>query len=466
MDAGAFDGLARRFGARWSRRDGLKAALAALAGGAAARLGIGEADAKRRGRGDDRGNGNGSGSGPWPAGPGGPKRKDNVCKRDRDCCTGYCRTRRGATAGNCRCVKVGAACKAGQQCCSGSVCFKGSCVRNQPAKICAVCASGCAHTSVNAAYAAAAPGATIAIGAGTWPTGIEVTKSMRIIACEGADEVILTPDGSVTDSYALPAIIVEKSGDTTPYTITLDGLTFKGSGKDNGESLIYAPYGGSVSFRVLNCAFSDAYTGLNIGDGAHTVQGSTFTASVYGASVSLYDGTIAVTGSTFNGCDTYGFYALGNQEVADRAKSVFTYTDCEFNSNGDAGLVQYGGSGVADGCTITGNGGGGAVATWGDLTLKDTTVSGNTDDSYGGGASVYAGSYNGQGYDASLTLAGSTVITGNTAPEGSGIAVQTDGVLTGAVTGASDSNVYGNLSGDQCDFNDGSSWTQVPNCAF
>jgi len=338
-------------------------------------------------------------------------------------------------------------------------------VRNQPSKICAVCARGCAHTSVNAAYAAAKPGDTLAIAAGTWPAGITVSKSIRLMACDGATGVRLVPDGAVTDGET-PAIIVGNPADTSAYTVILEGLELAGSGKDNGESLIYTSEGGPVTFRILGCNVSDAWAGINLGPGNHVIQDSAFTRSYYGATISI-DGSVLVSSSTFNGCDSYGFYATGFQEPADRPKSLISYEDCEFVGNVGTGLVQYGGIGVATGCTITGNGYSGASVLWGDLTLTDTVVSGNDNPNWGGGVSVDANFYTSQGYNASLTLTGTTSITGNTAPEASGIGVVTNGVLIATVTGASSANVFGNLNGEQCETStDSANWSPVANCSF
>jgi hypothetical protein len=437
---------------------GLRGAAAALLAGVAGGLaGLVSAEAKQQ---------RNPGGGPWAAGPCGPKRSDNACKKDGDCCTKYCQKGAGARRGHCRCVKPGQACKKGQSCCSGSICYEGLCIRNTPSKICTVCAKNCAYSSVNAAYAAAKPGDTISIGVGTWPTGIMVSKNIRLTACEGMAGVRLVPDGSVTDSVK-PAIIVSNPNDPAAYTVTLDGLEFAGSGKDNEESLIYTVDNNNISFRIIDCAFSDAWAGLNLGNGNQTVAGSTFTRSFYGATMTLTDGAATIVSSSFTGCDSYGFYAMGNFEVANRQKSVFQFSDCEFSGNGGTGLIVYGGIGIATGCTLTGNASSGAGVQWGDLTLHNSTVSENTADDWGGGVYLYSDTYSGLGDDTSLTLLGTTTITGNTAPDASGIGVEENGTKSSTVTGASSSNVYGNLVGDQCETStDTTTWTNVPNCAF
>jgi hypothetical protein len=58
-------------------------------------------------------------------------------------------------------------------------------------------------------------------------------------------------------------------------------------------------------------------------------------------------------------------------------------------------------------------------------------------------------------------------ITGNTAGDGAGLAVQQAVAAQVTVIGASSSNVYGNLVGDNCErYTSSGPWTPVTNCSF
>ena len=120
MDQASFDRLARLLGGTVSRRAGLGAVLAGILGSSAPE----QTDARRDGRRADRGSGKGLGGGrAKPEGPcGSGSRKDNICTRDKDCCTGLCNTKTGKKnhdgKGRCRCVKKNGACKEDRNCCS------------------------------------------------------------------------------------------------------------------------------------------------------------------------------------------------------------------------------------------------------------------------------------------------------------------------------------------------------------
>lgn len=114
MDDSRFDALSRALGGAVSRRSGL-VALGALLGGVA----IGDATAAS---GRKR---------PKPEGPcGDGSRKDNICTKGDDCCTGSCDLSKGKTnkdgLGRCRCVRKGGSCTEDKNCCGGRICGGGS----------------------------------------------------------------------------------------------------------------------------------------------------------------------------------------------------------------------------------------------------------------------------------------------------------------------------------------------------
>ncbi|MGI9254075.1 MAG: Dickkopf N-terminal cysteine-rich domain-containing protein, partial [Thermomicrobiales bacterium] len=123
MDQRSFDRLARLLGRATSRRSGIKAALGAA-------LGLGAIDASARGATDRHSRP--ATEGPATEGPcGSGSRKDNVCKKNSQCCTGICELATGKKnkdkKGRCRCLANGKTCGQDKNCCSSSVCFKGVC---------------------------------------------------------------------------------------------------------------------------------------------------------------------------------------------------------------------------------------------------------------------------------------------------------------------------------------------------
>lgn len=114
MDDSRFDALSRAFGGAVSRRSGL-VALGALLGGVAIGEGTAASGRKR----------------PKPEGPcGDGSRKDNICTKGDDCCTGSCDLSKGKTnkdgLGRCRCVRKGGSCTEDRNCCGGRICGGGS----------------------------------------------------------------------------------------------------------------------------------------------------------------------------------------------------------------------------------------------------------------------------------------------------------------------------------------------------
>lgn len=125
-----------------TRRHGILAALAIIFGGGA---GVSLA----RGR---------NGGHPGSEGPcKGLKRPDNICKRDRDCCTEVCNLDAGRAnddgLGRCRCKRAGESCTADRNCCRRGArplaCVSGVCGSSGPAGSCdgGNCADGCCRGS-------------------------------------------------------------------------------------------------------------------------------------------------------------------------------------------------------------------------------------------------------------------------------------------------------------------------------
>jgi hypothetical protein len=111
MDEQRFDAALRALGLGSSRRQAIAGAFGALFGG-------GVLDAAARGNGKNRDRDKGKGrkpSAPVVEGPcGDGSRKDNICSKDTECCTGYCKKglRNKDQKGRCRCIRKGKSCKA------------------------------------------------------------------------------------------------------------------------------------------------------------------------------------------------------------------------------------------------------------------------------------------------------------------------------------------------------------------
>jgi DNA-binding beta-propeller fold protein YncE len=124
MDEQRFDAALRALGCGSTRRQAIAGALGALFGG-------GVLDAAARKNDKNKGKGRNP-SAPGAEGPcGNGSRKDNICTKDTQCCTGICNTKAGKKnkdgQGRCRCVKRGKPCTADRNCCGGRACTGGVC---------------------------------------------------------------------------------------------------------------------------------------------------------------------------------------------------------------------------------------------------------------------------------------------------------------------------------------------------
>ncbi len=136
MEQSSFDRIARLLGSSGAttRRSGLASAVCAAIGLAA--LSGADADAKpdkHAGSGKHKAKGRNSGRDKGKPGVEGPcgdgSRQDNLCSKDKDCCTGICKTgmKNRDGSGRCRCVKKGKPCTEDRNCCGGRACADGVC---------------------------------------------------------------------------------------------------------------------------------------------------------------------------------------------------------------------------------------------------------------------------------------------------------------------------------------------------
>ncbi|MFM9107204.1 MAG: right-handed parallel beta-helix repeat-containing protein [Chloroflexota bacterium] len=508
MDRLTFDCVTRLLGTAASRRSGLAAAIAAAV---AARSTDGAtpgesaaiaADAPpRRARRRVR-----------PEGPcGNGSRAENICTKDKQCCTGICNLKTGKKntdgRGRCRCLKRGRTCSADKNCCNSMTCVDGACSSLRPvptsqacvaardtclddaascmaydsddpagtfcllptgaacsgdndcwsqdcsggtcaAVVCDVCLAGCAYTSIADAIASPPADRRIRVAPGTWTGADAFTEDIRIEACGGAPGVIITPTRSACIELA-----------TGGLTVTVKGLEFSYGASLSAYTLVAATGASASSMAGLdirNCTFDDRTGTVKIG----LYLFSFFTATV--------------TNSTF--LDAYVTAGSDVNGALDDPSSI-AMSGCTMTTAGGSSLAGFDNSvnATLTDCTVSGGSsttGGGIVfssgvnAFTGSLTLNgSTTVSGNTAGD-GGGVALRAT----DGASVALILADSAMVTSNTATNGSGLAVITGslGTQTGTVTvsGAAGRITGNSGASSQCaETIDGSAtWTAVPDC--
>jgi hypothetical protein len=143
MDQHSFDRIARLLGGALSRRAGLRALLGAAITlpAVAAPDAVDAASPGNRPHGERQATGGSKGKGdgarkPGVAGPcGNGSRKDNICTRNQDCCTGLCNLKAGDRnrdrKGRCRCSRNGRPCTEDRNCCNAA-CVNGRCNGSVP----------------------------------------------------------------------------------------------------------------------------------------------------------------------------------------------------------------------------------------------------------------------------------------------------------------------------------------------
>ncbi|MFM9105420.1 MAG: hypothetical protein ACKOWF_01820 [Chloroflexota bacterium] len=425
MDRSEFDQIARLLGGAASRRAGLKAAFAALVGGAGGLAAGAQAEAKPRSRGEREEERSEADAEKRPCGP---KPKDNRCRKDRDCCTNYCvrkKKKQGKgkrSIGRCRCVKVGRKCKSGQKCCGGTVCQTGICTPRQPGckadgaacsanaeccansycdgaacapkTVCTVCPT-CAYTTVQAAIDAlqtSASMSTVRIAGGEYVEDLTVTGKIELANCNGeavtlrnatADatryQTIVMPDPGAGTAAELVLTSVTVSG-KTPFSATFGGggLTVYGSVTMNGTASVSGCSNGDGS--------NDSYAAFHLWDNASLIMNDK--ASISGNLGNYYGG---------------GLYIEPGASLTMNGSSSISG-----NTSG-----SYGGAvSTLDGATVTMN--------------DDSVMSGNIASSEGGAVHLYS-------TGSALVMNGRAAITGNTSGSsgyGGGVVVYEDSVLT------------------------------------
>ncbi len=511
MDQQSFDRMARALGSAVSRRSGVRAALGAAFALAAARS---DAATRAKPRREARH--------PKPEGPcGDGTKQDNACTRDKQCCTGYCEKDVASKdgKGRCRCIRRGSPCKPSQTCCGGTVCDGGVCQRPpkpvptghacDPAEsvcadaaascrayaehdpegdycllrngtactassacasgncrsglcqgfACDVCASGCPFSDLDLALQAAASGAVIRVAAGNWRTTstggtIADGYDLTVRACNGDSGVNVTSSDFATFNMSERA--------SAGSTWTLQGLSIRNDGGFNGAFAI-GLLGSPSTLNMARCRVEP------------TAQAQRPETGVWAdANVAATISDCTITGAAGRGAFVSGG-GPGYITTATLTRTAIEQTATGGASNGMSTALQIDGAEVMlDDCTISGNkshvAGQGAAVTMvtgefedaSTLTLAGATViSGNSGMVTGasGAVGVPAGFHR-----ATVTIGGEASVTGNTAANGSAVIYQTGGL--GSFTLNGPARISGN-TGQQCvDTPDLATFTAVPGCVY
>lgn len=233
-------------------------------------------------------------------------------------------------------------------------------------------------------FAASLNGQTISVG-----STLAIDKSLTIDASMLSDGITLNGNNNVK---------LVKAGENTQY-LEVKGVTFaKGSANGTGGAAI--DFTGAI-LKVDGCSFIE---------NAAAASGS---ATIYGGAVSVGTGDASFADSTFVGNTLQAELSAnsGGAAIGGAAGSLITITGSTFqgnNTNKSGGAVRSYGNMVVSNSTFSGNAAsgpaGGAIWADGSLQLIGDLIVNNTADSYGGG--VYACN----GFDAyNCTVVGNSV---------------------------------------------------------
>ena len=223
------------------------------------------------------------------------------------------------------------------------------------AEIITVCASGCDHTSINAAIAAASSGDVIQLSAETYFEGAVIDTDGKAIALQGATDT----EGNVTsilDGGGKHVVLTCQSGETHATMFRnlviqngyAGGDSEKGGGMSNNGS----------SPNLTNCTFrSNSATyggGMYNGNSGPTLTDCSFTgntAVIYGGGMWNIVADPALTNCTFTGNSAFIGGGIGNGTIRG-----LILAECTFTGNSahiGAGMFNLSSSPTLTDCTFT-----------------------------------------------------------------------------------------------------------------
>ena len=241
-----------------------------------------------------------------------------------------------------------ASCRPGG-CAAGQLCDGGSC------RVCDVCPSGCAYSSVQAALDAASDGATIRLCPGTYDGDLDITRNVTLI---GAGDEADPATNTILDAAGSGRVVTVYDGNLTLQSVRITGGR---AGEYNGGGI----FNGTGTLALIDT----------------TVTGNT--ADHGGGIHNIFGGTVTLSDSTVSG-----------NEAARGGGGIYT---------------QLGTVTINAASRVTGNTapvGGGIYTQLGTVTIDATSeVTGNMADPGLGG-----GIYNSRG---TVTLASDQIVTNN-----------------------------------------------------
>ena len=354
---------------------------------------------------------------------------------------------------------------AGKDCDEDSWCELGFCDDGVCAATCTVCSSGCPYTTIAGAYDDLPANTPIAIAPGSYTEDILADgKDGHFKLCGVSGFLSWTSSSSY--------VISVQPG----TTVTTEGIYFTGSGDAVPTSALVrvGSEGGPTHgvYIARYCTFynhnQDSYSSIFL----EGMSDATFENCAFFQNVSGDQGG--------------AIYSEGDND-APALRNKLSITDCTLETNraGDgvaSAPTDPGGAiwmrqtdATITRSTISGNygAGGGAIAVnhATSLVITDTTITGNFANygpDAGGGIMIQPGYSGLQNAEISITLAGTTSITSNTASHAAGIAVwYVDPNSIWTIVGA-EGRVSNNIGAEQCAITEdyGVNWTTVTNCAF
>ena len=276
----------------------------------------------------------------------------NRCRRHGQCCTGYCHKRKG----RCRCKQRGASCTEDRNCCARlgqpMTCQQGTCQTvspvppppppppTPPPPPPPSCTGLKPADDLQAAIAAAAPGATLTLCPGTWALSsqLRIAKNLTLVGA-GAGQSLL--DGGRQSNGTGGVRVLQIAAGAR---VTLRDLTIT-KGHAAGSSFPVSFGGGILNFGTLtlrDVAVSGNAAGVsgggifNFNGGTLTLQaGSSLTGNTAGGNTANHFG-----GGIFNSMDgtvtlQAGSSVTGNTAERDGGGGIFNNT-----RHRDAGVGQ------------------------------------------------------------------------------------------------------------------------------
>lgn len=350
------------------------------------------------------------------------------CKNaGRPCCDGLaCGSGQGGEDDVACHVPAGGACETSAQCVFGSQCRMGLCVADpmpspEPDLQCTVCASGCPHTTIEAAIADAGL-STITVSAGAYREhDLIIGRNLTLEACgNGPVTIDAEEQGRV---LAIP---------DEGHVVTVRGLNLV-NGRADGSN---GGNGGCI-YTGVGCTLTVEDSAIENCSAVYTDPGSGFGGGIYNR-----EGTLTVRRSSITGCEA-SVYGGGIANESGNATGMLTVEDSTFEKcsaaesgggiHNEAGSLTVKGTTTITDCSATGNlGSGGGIfnqggTPGGTVTLQGvTTITGCNAQNRGGGIG---------NKDGTVTLEGTAKVTGcrsnrTASSAGGGGIANVDGMMT------------------------------------